>query len=130
MNTKIINFSELVNAVANGKAYIKKHYDVCNNLYMTEINPNDFQIDKYENNVAVFKHLPTGASLRVKRKQPFTNNHVDVVEGMPKGKKNYVYVADYCVEVTNINLLDLLYFKRGFYKEIILSYKLDLFTSL
>lgn len=95
MNTTNISFSELVKAVSNGKSYIKKHFDIDNTFYTTTINVNEFKLDTYQNEVAVFKHIPTGASVRVKVLHPFIDNKVEKVEIMPKGKKNYVYVADY-----------------------------------
>lgn len=95
MNTTNISFSELVKAVSNGKSYIKKHFDIDNTFYTTTIKVNEFKLDTYQNEVAVFKHIPTSASVRVKVLHPFIDNKVEKVEIMPKGKKNYVYVADY-----------------------------------
>ena len=95
MNTTNISFGELVKAVSNGKSYIKKHFDIDNTFYTTTIKVNEFKLDTYQNEVAVFKHIPTGASVRVKVLHPFVDNKVEKVEIMPKGKKNYVYVADY-----------------------------------
>ena len=95
MNTTNISFSELVKAVSNGKSYIKKHFDIDNTFYTTTIKVNEFKLDTYQNEVAVFKHIPTGASVRVKVLHPFIDNKVEKVEIMPQGKKNYVYVADY-----------------------------------
>lgn len=95
MNTMNITFTELVNAVANGKAYIKKHYDLMNKCYETTININEFQLISYQDEVAVFKHIPTNANVRVKTLYPFVDNKVEKVEIMPEGKKRYTYVADY-----------------------------------
>lgn len=61
MNTTNISFSELVKAVSNGKSYIKKHFDIDNTFYTTTIKVNEFKLDTYQNEVAVFKHIPTGA---------------------------------------------------------------------
>lgn len=66
INTTNISFSELVKSVSNGKSYVKKHFDIDNVLYNTTINVNEFQLVTYQNEVAVFKHIPTMASVRVK----------------------------------------------------------------
>lgn len=95
MNTTNISFRELVKAVSNGKSYLKKHFDIDNVLYNTTINVNEFKLDTYQNEVAVFKHIPTGASVRVKVLHPFIDDKVEKVKIMPQGKKKYVYVADY-----------------------------------
>ena len=126
MNTTNISFSELVNAVSNGKNYLKKHFDV---LYNTTINVNEFQLIKYQNEVVVFKHIPTGASVRVKVLHPFINNKVEKVEIMPKGKKNYVYVAYYIMfedRPTEYTMFEVL-FARSKKVE---SFNIDLFWSL
>ena len=126
MNTTNISFSELVNAVSNGKNYLKKHFDV---LYNTTINVNEFQLIKYQNEVVVFKHIPTGASVRVKVLHPFINNKVEKVEIMPQGKKNYVYVADYIMfedRPTEYTMFEVL-FARSKKVE---SFNIDLFWSL
>ena len=126
MNTTNISFSELVNAVSNGKNYLKKHFDV---LYNTTINVNEFQLIKYQNEVVVFKHIPTGASVRVKVLHPFIDNKVEKVEIMPQGKKNYVYVADYIMfedRPTEYTMFEVL-FTRSKKVE---SFNIDLFCSL
>ena len=129
MNTTNISFSELVKAVSNGKSYIKKHFDIDNTFYTTTIKVNEFKLDTYQNEVAVFKHIPTGASVRVKVLHPFIDNKVEKVEIMPKGKKNYVYVADYIMfedrpmEYTMFEVL----FTRSKRVE---SFNIDLFCSL
>ena len=126
MNTTNISFSELVKAVSNGKNYLKKHFDI---LYNTTINVNEFQLIKYQNEVAVFKHIPTGASVRVKVLHPFINNKVEKVEIMPQGKKNYVYVADYIMfedRPTEYTMFEVL-FTRSKRVE---SFNIDLFCSL
>lgn len=74
MNTTNISFSELVKSVYNGKSYIKKHFDIDNIFYTTTIKVNEFKLDTYKNEVAVFKHIPTGASVRVKVLHPFIDN--------------------------------------------------------
>ena len=129
MNTTNISFSELVKAVSNGKSYIKKHFDIYHVLYNTTINVNEFQLISYKNEVAVFKHIPTGASVRVKVLHPFIGNKVEKVEIMLQGKKNYVYVADYTMfenypkEYTMFEVL----FTRSKRVE---SFNIDLFCSL
>ena len=126
MNTTNISFSELVNAVSNGKNYLKKHFDV---LYNTTINVNEFQLIKYQNEVVVFKHIPTGASVRVKVLHPFIDNKVEKVEIMPRGKKNYIYVADYIMfedRPTEYTMFEVL-FTRSKKVE---SFNIDLFCSL
>ena len=126
MNTTNISFSELVKAVSNGKNYLKKNFDV---LYNTTINVNEFQLIKYQNEVVVFKHIPTGASVRVKVLHPFINNKVEKVEIMPQGKKNYVYVADYIMfedRPTEYTMFEVL-FTRSKRVE---SFNIDLFCSL
>ena len=120
MNTTNISFSELVKAVSNGKSYIKKHFDIDNVLYNTTINVNEFQLVTYQNEVAVFKHIPTMASVRVKVLHPFIDNKVEKVEIMPQGKKNYVYVAD------GYTMFEVL-FTRSKRVE---SFNIDLFCSL
>ena len=129
MNTTNISFSELVNAVSNGKSYIKKHFDIDNVLYNTTINVNEFQLVTYQNEVAVFKHIPTMASVRVKVLHPFIGNKVEKVEIMPQGKKNYVYVADYIMFEDRYNeytMFEVL-FTRSKRVE---SFNIDLFCSL
>lgn len=130
MNTTNISFSELVKAVSNGgKYYIKKHFDIDNVLYNTTIKVNEFQLISYQNEVAVFKHIPTGASVRVKVFHPFIDNKVEKVEIMPQGKKKYIYVADYImfedrpIEYTMFEVL----FTRSKKVE---SFNIDLFCSL
>ena len=126
MNTTNISFSELVNAVSNGKNYLKKHFDI---LYNTTINVNEFQLIKYQNEVVVFKHIPTGASVRVKVLHPFINNKVEKVEIMPQGKKNYVYVADYIMfedRPTEYTMFEVLFTRS----KKIESFNSDLFCSL
>ena len=129
MNTTNISFSELVNAVSNGKSYIKKHFDIDNTFYTTTIKVNEFKLDTYKNEVAVFKHIPTGASVRVKVLHPFIDNKVEKVEIMPQGKKNYVYVADYIMfedRPTEYTMFEVL-FARSKKVE---SFNIDLFCSL
>ena len=129
MNTTNISFSELVNAVSNGKTYIKKHFDIDNTFYTTTIKVNEFKLDTYQNEVAVFKHIPTGASVRVKVLHPFIDNKVEKVEIMPQGKKNYVYVADYIMfedRPTEYTMFEVL-FTRSKKVE---SFNIDLFCSL
>ena len=127
MNTTNISFSELVKAVSNG--YIKKHFDIDNTFYTTTIKVNEFKLDTYQNEVAVFKHIPTGASVRVKVLHPFVDNKVEKVEIMPQGKKNYVYVADYIMfedRPTEYTMFEVL-FTRSKKVE---SFNIDLFCSL
>ena len=129
MNTTNISFSELVNAVSNGKSYIKKHFDIDNTFYTTTIKVNEFKLDTYQNEVAVFKHIPTGASVRVKVLHTFIDNKVEKVEIMPQGKKNYVYVADYIMfedRPTEYTMFEVL-FTRSKKVE---SFNIDLFCSL
>ena len=129
MNTTNISFSELVNAVSNDKSYIKKHFDIDNTFYTTTIKVNEFKLDTYQNEVAVFKHIPTGASVRVKILHPFIDNKVERVEIMPQGKKNYVYVADYIMfedRPTEYTMFEVL-FTRSKKVE---SFNIDLFCSL
>ena len=129
MNTTNISFSELVKSVYNGKSYIKKHFDIDNTFYTTTINVNEFKLDTYKNEVAVFKHIPTGASVRVKVLHPFIDNKVEKVEIMPQGKKNYVYVADYIMfedRPTEYTMFEVL-FTRSKRVE---SFNIDLFCSL
>ena len=126
MNTTNISFSELVNAVSNGKNYLKKNFDV---LYNTTINVNEFQLIKYQNEVVVFKHIPTMASVRVKVLHPFINNKVEMVEIMPQGKKKYVYVADYIMfedRPTEYTMFEVLFTRS----KKIESFNIDLFCSL
>ena len=126
MNTTNISFSELVNAVSNGKNYLKKHFDV---LYNTTINVNEFQLIKYQNEVVVFKHIPTGASVRVKVLHPFIDNKVEKVEIMPRGKKNYIYVADYIMfedRPKEYTMFEVLFTRSKKVK----SFNIDLFCSL
>lgn len=129
MNTTNISFSELVKAVSNGKSYIKKHFDIDNTFYTTTINVNEFKLDTYRNEVAVFKHIPTGASVRVKVLHPFIYNKVEKVEIMPQGKKNYVYVADYIMfedRPTEYTMFEVLFTRSKRVK----SFNIDLFCSL
>ena len=129
MNTTNISFSALVKAVSNGKSYIKKHFDIDNTFYTTTIKVNEFKLDTYQNEVAVFKHIPTGASVRVKVLHPFIDNKVEKVEIMPQGKKNYVYVADYIMfedRPTEYTMFEVL-FTRSKKVE---SFNIDLFCSL
>ena len=129
MNTTNISFSELVNAVSNGKSYIKKHFDIDNTFYTTTIKVNEFKLDTYQNEVAVFKHIPTGASVRIKVLHPFIDNKVEKVEIRPQGKKNYVYVADYIMfedRPTEYTMFEVL-FTRSKKVE---SFNIDLFCSL
>ena len=129
MNTTNISFSELVKAVSNGKSYIKKHFDIDNTFYTTTIKVNEFKLDTYQNEVAVFKHIPTGASVRVKVLHPFIDNKVEKVEIMPQGKKNYVYVADYIMfedRPTEYTMFEV-FFTRSKKVE---SFNIDLFCSL
>ena len=129
MNITNISFSELVKAVSNGKSYIKKHFDIDNTFYTTTINVNEFKLDTYRNEVAVFKHIPTGASVRFKVLHPFIDNKVEKVEIMPQGKKNYVYVADYIMfedRPTEYTMFEVL-FTRSKRVE---SFNIDLFCSL
>ena len=129
MNTTNISFSELVKAVSNGKSYIKKHFDIDNTFYTTTIKVNEFKLDTYQNEVAVFKHIPTGASVRVKVLHTFIDNKVEKVEIMPQGKKNYVYVADYIMfedRPTEYTMFEVL-FTRSKKVE---SFNIDLFCSL
>lgn len=129
MNTANISFSELVKAVSNGNSYIKKHFDIDNTFYTTTIKVNEFKLDTYQNEVAVFKHIPTGASVRVKVLHPFIDNKVEKVEIMPQGKKNYVYVADYIMfedRPTEYTMFEVL-FTRSKKVE---SFNIDLFCSL
>ena len=129
MNTTNISFSELVKAVSNGKSYIKKHFDIDNTFYTTTIKVNEFKLDTYQNEVAVFKHIPTGASVRVKILHSFIDNKVERVEIMPQGKKNYVYVADYIMfedRPTEYTMFEVL-FTRSKKVE---SFNIDLFCSL
>lgn len=129
MNTTNISFIELVNAVSNGKSYLKKHFDIDNVLYNTTINVNEFQLVTYQNEVAVFKHIPTMASVRVKVLHPFINNKVEKVEIMPQGKKHYTYVADYIMFEDRYNeytMFEVL-FTRSKRVE---SFNIDLFCSL
>lgn len=129
MNTTNISFSELVKAVSNGKSYIKKHFDIDNTFYTTTIKVNEFKLDTYQNEVAVFKHIHTGASVRVKVLHPFIDNKVEKVEIMPQGKKNYVYVADYIMfedRPTEYTMFEVL-FTRSKKVE---SFDIDLFCSL
>lgn len=129
MNTTNISFSELVNTVSNGKSYLKKHFDIDNTFYTTTINVNEFKLDTYQNEVAVFKHIPTGASVRVKVLHPFINNKVENVEIMPQGKKHYTYVADYIMFEDRYNeytMFEVL-FTRSKRVE---SFNIDLFCSL
>lgn len=129
MNTTNISFSELVKAVSNGKSYIKKNFDIDNTFYTTTIKVNEFKLDTYQNEVAVFKHIPTGASVRVKVLHPFIDNKVEKVEIMPQGKKNYVYVADYIMfedRPTEYTMFEVL-FTRSKKVE---SFNIDLFCSL
>ena len=129
MNTTNISFSELVKAVSNAKSYIKKHFEIDNTFYTTTIKVNEFKLDTYQNEVAVFKHIPTGASVRVKVLHPFIDNKVEKVEIMPQGKKNYVYVADYIMfedRPTEYTMFEVL-FTRSKKVE---SFNIDLFCSL
>ena len=129
MNTTNISFSELVNVVSNGKSYIKKHFDIDNTFYTTTIKVNEFKLDTYKNEVAVFKHIPTGASIRVKVLHPFIDNKVEKVEIMPQGKKNYVYVADYIMfedRHTEYTMFEVLFTRS----KKIESFNIDLFCSL
>ena len=130
MNTTNISFSELVKAVSNGgKSYVKKHFDIDNVLYNTTIKVNEFQLISYQNEVAVFKHIPTMASVRIKVLHPFIDNKVEKVEIMPQGKKNYVYVADYIMfedRPTEYTMFEVL-FTRSKRVE---SFNIDLFCSL
>ena len=129
MNTTNIYFSELVKAVSNGKSYIKKHFDIDNTFYTTTIKVNEFKLDTYQNEVAVFKHIPTGASVRVKVLHPFIDNKVEKVEIMPQGKKNYVYVADYIMfedRPTEYTMFEVLFTRS----KKIESFNIDLFCSL
>ena len=129
MNTTNISFSELVKAVSNGKSYIKKHFDIDNTFYTTTIKVNEFQLISYQNEIAVFKHIPTMASVRVKVLHPFIDNKVEKVEIMPQGKKNYVYVADYIMfedRPTEYTMFEVL-FTRSKRVE---SFNIDLFCSL
>lgn len=89
-----ISFSEVVNAVSNGKSFIKKNYKGSNNV---DINTNDFVLDKYKNGVSVYKHIPTGASVRAFITHPLGNIRVENIEVMPKGKKAYTYITDHLV---------------------------------
>lgn len=129
MNTTNISFGELVKAVSNGKSYIKKHFDIDNVLYNTTINVNEFKLDTYQNEVAVFKHIPTGASVRVKVLHPFIDDKVEKVEIMPQGKKKYVYVADYIMfenRPTEYTMFEVLFTRSKRVK----SFDIDLFCSL
>ena len=129
MNTTNISFNELVKAVSNGKSYIKKHFDIDNTFYTTTIKVNEFKLDTYQNEVAVFKHIPTGASVRVKVLHPFIDNKVEKVEIMPQGKKNYVYVADYIMfedRPTEYTMFEVLFIRS----KKIESFNIDLFCSL
>lgn len=130
MNTTNISFSELVKAVSNGgKSYIKKHFDIDNVLYNTTIKVNEFQLISYQNEVAVFKHIPTMASVRVKVLHPFIDNKVEKVEIMPQGKKKYVYVADYIMfedRPTEYTMFEVLFTRSKRVK----SFNIDLFCSL
>ena len=129
MNTTNISFKELVNAVSNGKSYLKKHFDIDNVSYSTTINVNEFKLDTYQNEVAVFKHIPTGASVRVKVLHPFIDNKVEKVEIMPQGKKHYTYIADYIMFEDRYNeytMFEVL-FTRSKRVE---SFNIDLFCSL
>ena len=129
MNTTNISFSELVKAVSNVKSYIKKHFDIDNTFYTTTIKVNEFKLDTYQNEVAVFKHIPTGASVRVKVLHPFIDNKVEKVEIMPQGKKNYVYVADYIMfedRPTEYTMFEVLFTRS----KKIESFNIDLFCSL
>ena len=130
MNTTNISFSELVKAVSNGgKSYVKKHFDIDNVLYNTTIKVNEFQLISYQNEVAVFKHIPTMASVRVKVLHSFIDNKVEKVEIMPQGKKKYVYVADYIMfedRPTEYTMFEVL-FTRSKRVE---SFNIDLFCSL
>ena len=129
MNTTNISFSELVNTVSNGKSYLKKHFDIDNVSYNTTINVNEFQLVTYQNEVAVFKHIPTMASVRVKVLHPFIDNKAEKVEIMPQGKKHYTYVADYIMfedRPTEYTMFEVL-FTRSKRVE---SFNIDLFCSL
>ena len=129
MNTTNISFSELVNAVSNGKSYLKKHFDIDNVSYSTTINVNEFQLVTYQNEVAVFKHIPTMASVRIKVLHPFIDNKVEKVEIMPQGKKRYTYVADYIMfedRPTEYTIFEVL-FTRSKRVE---SFNINLFCSL
>ena len=129
MNTTNISFSELVKAVSNGKSYIKKHFDIDNTFYTTTIKVNEFKLDTYQNEVAVFKHIPTGASVRVKVLHPFIDNKVEKVEIMPQGKKKYIYVADYIMfedRPTEYTMFEVLFTRSKRVK----SFDIDLFCSL
>ena len=104
-------------------------FDIDNTFYTTTIKVNEFKLDTYQNEVAVFKHIPTGASVRVKVLHPFIDNKVEKVEIMPKGKKNYVYVADYIMfedRPTEYTMFEVL-FTRSKKVE---SFNIDLFCSL
>lgn len=128
-NTTNISFSELVKAASNGKSYIKKHFDIDNTFYITTIKANEFKLDTYQNEVAVFKHIPTGASVRVKVLHPFIDNKVEKVEIMPQGKKNYVYVADYIMfedRPTEYTMFEVLFVRS----KRVESFNIDLFCSL
>lgn len=129
MNTTNISFSELVKVVSNGKSYLKKHFDIDNVLYNTTINVNEFKLISYQNEVAVFKHIPTGASVRVKVLHPFIDDKVEKVEIMPQGKKRYVYVADYIMfedRPTEYTMFEVLFTRSKRVK----SFDIDLFCSL
>ncbi len=129
MNTTNISFSELIKAVSNGKSYLKKHFDIDNVLYNTTINVNEFKLDTYQNEVAVFKHIPTGASVRVKVLHPFIDDKVEKVEIRPQGKKKYVYVADYIMfedRPTEYTMFEVLFTRSKRVK----SFDIDLFCSL
>lgn len=88
-----------------------------------------FQLISYQNEVAVFKHIPTMASVRVKVLHPFIDNKVEKVEIMPQGKKKYVYVADYIMfedRPTEYTMFEVLFTRSKRVK----SFNIDLFCSL
>lgn len=96
INYTTISFNSIVETIANGLRLKNLYKEKPNNIYQTIINANEFKLVSPADatNTLIFTHIPTNASIRIKKIEPLNDVFVEIVEIKPEGKRRYTKLTD------------------------------------
>ena len=96
INYTTISFNSIVETIANGLRLKNVYKEKPNNIYQTIINANEFKLVSPADatNTLIFTHIPTNASIRIKKIEPLNDVFVEIVEIKPECKRRYTKLSD------------------------------------
>ena len=101
INYTTISFNSIVETIANGLRLKNVYKEKPNNIYQTIINANEFKLVSPADatNTLIFTHIPTNASIRIKKIEPLNDVFVEIVEIKPECKRRYTKLTDSPIDV-------------------------------